>query len=142
MVPVPDEVLDQVRAYLLFNVGGARTEPQLDPVHDVIEAHPDLHRLVRFVADAVLEGEPITLRGLATALDTGVREVTGTIQEINLRVREAGGPAAVLLLQPDPSTMPDDSDPFEHRVVRLGRQLAQAVVRGRESTPAVTTPAG
>ena len=98
MVPVPEEHLAEVLAYLRWGFSGMPSEGwDLDAIAQLLrDARRAGRRLLLHTADAAERGVILTIADAATAAGCSEREVLGMLIELNEAVRSAGGPLIVL----------------------------------------------
>jgi hypothetical protein len=103
MVPVPEELEDDVRRYLTLLA--VRKAPGDWSEHSVTRLYEQLDELGRAVmttlARAVADGEMVTVAGLADAVGVSTRAIRGIAVEITHCFQAAGGPQfSIVLLEP------------------------------------------
>lgn len=103
MVPVPEEVAEQVRNYVRWGLGRGADLASQDPgvvVRVLRDTDDESRRLVRDIANAMVDETPRTVAELSARANLSVREVRGTIAEFNQRVAMEGGPPAPVWVKP------------------------------------------
>jgi hypothetical protein len=129
MVPVPEELVEDVHQYLRYQDDLRRVAAT------PADASLDLPRMQALLADldgdarGVLvqlatqgAGENPTVLGLAVSLGRSPREVVGTVYELNLLLTEAGGLGAMMAITPQP-----EGESVHDRVLGLPDAVASLV---------------
>lgn len=129
MVPVPEELVDDVRRYLDWNLAAPTVEiDNPDALEEVVGATTGHMRvLADRIAELILDGTAPTLPDLAAELSISTHEALGLMHDLNARLRNAGGPMAVVLAQVDPEPKPDDRTDFDHRLLIMSMKNAARV---------------
>lgn len=129
MVPVPEELVDDVRRYVDWNLSAPAAEvDNPNALEEVIAATTGLMRvLVDRVAEVVLDGGAPSLPELAAEHSISTHEALGIMHDLNARLRSAGGPMALVLAQVDPTPKPEDRTDFDHRVFMMSLKNAARV---------------
>lgn len=118
MVPVPEELVDQVKAHMAWKLAGPKIAENPDAVRLVFdEADPDLRNLIHYVAQATVDGETPTLLEVSAAIDMPPRQVIGCLSELSVRLQAAGRANFFLLARVDPRERPEGVEEWEHRVL-------------------------
>lgn len=130
MVPVPEEVLEEVERFVARQKTQANL-PKADPhlVRESIRHFDDrTRRLVDIVVDAARSSRNRTIADIAAELGLTPRETLGTMVELNYSLPKLAGPIIGLWLGPaaqDPASM---SRPFVERMAMFpGDQLRRAM---------------
>lgn len=129
MVPVPEELVDEVRRYVDWNLSAPAAEvDNPNALEEVIEATTGHMRvLVDRVAELVLDGKAPSLPDISAELSISTHEALGLMHDLNTRLRTAGGPMALVLAQLDPEPKPDDRTDFDHRLLMMSIKHAARV---------------
>jgi len=100
MVPVPQELAEQVQQYVTFRVANEIAAVwSEDAVAEIYGQLDDAARtVVRAVAQGAVDDEPVTLARAAELAGATDREVLGIVLELVQRFRGLGGPVFPLLL--------------------------------------------
>jgi hypothetical protein len=107
MVPVPEEIVEEVQQFLRWQIDFAKPaaalpEVSLDPAGmEALLAGLDAgaRDLLRLLARPAPGTDP-TIAGLAAALTRSPREVVGTVYEVNVLLADAGGLGAMITITP------------------------------------------
>ena len=137
MVPVPEEIAEEVMAFLHWQV----PEPAAHVLswgQEAIErlygeADEQARALLVAVAVAEQQGKELTVAELANALDCSDREVVGITLELNFQYRIDGAPPFLLMLK---SVLPADSNRWADKSVAFVEGVAPLVLTsagGREA---------
>jgi hypothetical protein len=130
MVPVPEEIVDEVRAFLAWDVSGNTATP--DNPEAIVGIYESSDAVVRAVlstvAAASLDGFRPPLREVAETAGVNIHELIGVLADMNHRLRDAGGPMAAIMMRPDHRPRPDGVTEWEHRVMHMPDPLAKLVV--------------
>jgi hypothetical protein len=126
MVPVPEQLEEQVRFYVTWRVTGEMpADWSEDAVAELYGQLDDASRTVlRTVALGAVDDEPITVARAAQAAGMTIRESLGIVLELVqlLRGLGAGPPFPLLVLDP-----PEGGDNSQ-RVIVIPRDAARVVV--------------
>ena len=125
MVPVPVELHARVLQYLGWRAGSEGAtgwDPDMMATLYAGLDEPSRTLLTR-VARGVVEQQPVTLHGIASATSASTREVLGIVLELVGRFKELGGPTFPIVLLDPPEGLGDD----QRRVV-MPKEGAQAVM--------------
>ena len=130
MVPVPEELVADVKRYLQWNLLlPSRANDNPNAIAEVFEAATGPMRvIVHRVAEEILRNGPISLAGLAEELEISTHEVLGLCHDLNGRISGAGGPPVLVMPQPDPSERPEDRTEFDHRVLMMAAKHADTIL--------------
>ena len=122
MVPVPEELEEQVQQYVNFRVGNAAgTDWSEDAVAEIYKGLDSPARtVVRTVAQGAVDDDPVTIARAAEVAGTTSREVLGIVLELVQHFRGLGGPVFPLLLLDVPDGVGDDQ-----RVIVMPRDGAR-----------------
>ena len=133
MVPVPEELVEEVHVYLRYQddlkraaatpVDASLDRPRMDALLAGLD--DDARAVLRLLATR--QGENPTVLELAASLGRTPREVVGTIYELNLALTEAGGLGAMMAITPHP-----EGQSVHDRVLALPDGVASLV---REALP-------
>jgi hypothetical protein len=130
MVPVPEEIVDEVRAFLAWDVRGNADAP--DNPEAIIELYESSGAVARTVlstvATAALDGFRLPLPDVADTAGVNIHELIGLITDMNYHLREAGGPMAVIMMRPDHRPQPVGVTDWEHRVMHMADDVAKRIV--------------
>jgi hypothetical protein len=129
MVPVPEELVDDVLGFLRWQTDFGSSAP---PAPEVSLGREELEAVVARLDDAardllLLVGNPapdsdLTLLGLAAVLASTPRELVGTVYELNLHLAEAGGLGAMMTISPLAA-----GETVHHRTLGLPEPVAALV---------------
>lgn len=129
MVPVPEELVDQVTAYMAWKLSGPKIAENPDAVRLVFDqTDPDLRNLILHVAQATVDGGTPTLLEVSAAIDMPPRQIIGSLSELAVRLQAAGRANFFLLARADPRERPDGVEEWEHRVLVMADADAELVV--------------
>lgn len=122
MVPVPEELEEQVQQYVNFRVGNeVPTDWSEDAVAAIYEQLDGPARtVVRAVAQAAVDNDPITIARAGEIAGASNREVLGIVLELVQHYRGLGGPVFPLLLLDVAEGVDDDQ-----RVIVMPRDGAR-----------------
>jgi hypothetical protein len=139
MVPVPEELADDVGRFIQFTVSKAE-RPVLD--HAVVARamatlDEPCRALLTVSANATAKAGEVTVSRLAALLQCSEREVLGTMLEVN-HVMRLGGAAVMLIPQNAPGTSGVD---LSERMITMAENVAGAVVAAERLDPADIEPA-
>jgi len=126
MVPVPEDMAEDVRRFLAWTTSAAE-RPALDPP-TVARALATLDapsgQMLTMVAEATVSGRGATISRIAGALRCSTREVVGTMFDLNNLMRIAG--AAVALIPQKVPGVPDED--LDERIITMTEDAARVVV--------------
>lgn len=126
MVPVPEEMAEDVARYLQWHVrkpeAPALDEPTFARALRTLDE--PCRTLISVVADGVVNGSEATVSHLAAVLRCSAREVSGTALEANHRMREAGAPVIMMATKPPGAA----TDVYNERILLMTEDAAAAVV--------------
>lgn len=129
MVPVPEELVDQVKAHVAWKLAGPKVAENPDAVRLVFdEADPELRNLILHVARATIDGETPTLLEVSAAIAMPPRQVIGCLSDLSVRLQAAGRPTFFLLARVDPRERPEGVAEFDHRVLVMADADAELVL--------------
>lgn len=129
MVPVPEELVDQVKAHMAWRLAGPKVAENPDAIRLVFdEGDPDLRNLILHVARATVEGETPTLLEVAAAIGMSTRQVVGCLSDLSVRLQAAGRATFFILARVDPRDRPDGVTDFDHRVLVMAEADAELVL--------------
>jgi hypothetical protein len=125
MVPVPEELEEQVQQYINFRVGNEVAADWSE--HAVAEIYGQLddaaRTVVRAVAQGAVDDEPVTLARAAEIAGATRREILGIVLELVEQFRGLGGPVFPLLLLDVPEGVDQDQ-----RVIVMPRDGARVTL--------------
>lgn len=129
MVPVPEELVDQVKNYMAWKLTAPKIVERPDALREVFdEADPGLRRLMSHVAEVThADGMP-TLIETAEECGMSPREVVGSFGDLHTRLRAAGRQALLVMPRVDPRERPDDVSEWHHRVLNMTEADAAVIV--------------
>lgn len=129
MLPVPEEIADEVRSFVAYGLIAADNPgDNPDAVLEVLdEGDDDVQRLLRLAAECAIRDDLLSLTDAARRLDMTVREVFALVAELNHGLRIRGGALGVMTFHPDPRPRPDDRSEWAHRTIRLDAHQADLV---------------
>jgi hypothetical protein len=108
MVPVPEELVDEVRHYVMVLAGrgssGGWSDESVERLYDQLDE--PARAVVTAIARTTADGELATVTGIAGVTGTSVRDVRGIVLEVTHLFRGLKGPAMPILLL-DPTDGPD-----------------------------------
>lgn len=129
MVPVPEELVAQVKDYMAWQVTAPKVAENPEAVRDVLDAaDPKLRTMVRYVAEVTVDDGVPTLTDIAAAADMTPREVMGCIGDLGARLTGAGRTLPLIMPGPDWRDRPEDVSEYAHKVARMTRADAEAVL--------------
>jgi hypothetical protein len=125
MVPVPQELEEQVRHFLAWKeTTGSLAGWSEEAVAALYEELDDASRLaLEMTARGVHDAEPVTVGGIASAAGLTTREILGIVVELAQRLRALGGPGIPLVVFDPPEGKGGDNRP-----VTMPRDGARAVL--------------
>jgi hypothetical protein len=122
-VPVPDDLVDKVAAFLRAKQRPAQPPSDPDAVGRVYRGlERSLRRMLDLIATDRRHGEFTTVPLLAERLSASPREVVGMMLEINSAMTVAGGPSYTLF----PMEVPG-SDAVTDRMLIMAEDVANAI---------------
>ena len=143
MMPVPEEIVPEIRTYLAHNVD--RRVFMLDPNDAVVayyrDAPPEAQSLLHAVAHSTVNMDEITYEATCRELDMAPRELMGLVYEINYYTVASGGPTA-LYAKPHPGDRPDHVEEWAHRIWVMDPKVARSIVAAGTSAPGAGTRQG
>lgn len=129
MVPVPEELVDQVTTYMAWKLSGPKIAENPDAVRLVFDQiDSDLRNLILHVAQATVAGSTPTLLEVSAAIDMPARQIIGSLSELAVRLQAAGRANFLLLARADPRERPEGVEEWEHRVLVMADADAEVVV--------------
>jgi hypothetical protein len=133
MVPVPEDVAEDVRRFVQWTTG-ASERPALDPPtvsRALATLDPPCRQMLSLVAQATVSGKGATITRIARALRCSPREVMGTMLDLNHLMRI--GDAAVALIPQRVPGVPDDE--LDERIITMTEDAARVVVAAERLDP-------
>ena len=131
MVPVPEELVDEVRHYLMVLAGRGSSEGWSDESVERLYDQLDepARAVVTSIARTIADGELATVTAIAEATGTSVRDVRGIVVEVAHRFRALKGPAMPILVL-DPTDGPDADKGLDddHRPIAMSDAGARIVL--------------
>jgi hypothetical protein len=131
MVPVPEELVDEVRHYLMVLAARGSSEgwndESVERLYDQLDE--SARAVLTAIARTIADGERCTVTGIAEATGTSVRDVRGIVVEVAHRFRALNGPAIPILVL-DPTDGPDADRGLDddHRPVLMSDAGARIVL--------------
>ena len=138
MVPVPEDLADEVKRYLMqIDMRAAakeRTSLDVETVCRDLPAFNDRCRLaLSALARATLTGTHLTVGELAEQLGWASHDTVGVVQELNELVWAAFGPF-IALVKKSPTDKHAGAVDWNEREVVVWQELAEAVVSAEASS--------
>ena len=130
MVPVPEELVDQVKNYVAWNLSGPKFAEHPDAVARVLEeADEKLRTMIFYVARTVADDDRVpSLMEVAEATDLAPREVMGCMGDLGERLFAAGRRLPLLLPRPATDERPEGVSAYAHRLVHMSAADAELVL--------------
>ena len=129
MVPVPEELVDEVKDYLGWQLAVPQIVDNPDALKTVLaEADEVLTTIVQTTAEATIDEIRPTLTEVSRSAGINMREIVGALADLNSRIRVAGRAAPLILVRPDPRPRPDEVLEWEHRIVHMLVVDAKAIL--------------
>jgi hypothetical protein len=114
MVPVPQELEEQVRHYMAWRLTtidmAGWTEESFALLYEQLDEASRV--AVVTIARGVLEDKPVTVGEVAARVGTTSREILGIVVELAQRLRMLGGPAIPLVVFDPPEGKAGDQRPI------------------------------
>lgn len=129
MVPVPEELVEEVKDYLAWQVAAPTVTENPEAVAAVLaNADDQLRALIIATAEATADEIRPSLREVATQSGLSMREVIGSIVDVNARLQVEGREGPLIMMRPDPRPRPDDIPEWEHRIIHMLKADADSVL--------------
>jgi len=129
MVPVPEELVGQVKAFLDWGLNEPKVAENPEAVRTVLNAADDqLRRLVLHIASVTDEDGTPTITEAGAATDMTPREVMGSLGDLHQRLAAAGRRNPLTLPRPDPSERPEEVAEYAHRLLHMSAADAAAIL--------------
>jgi hypothetical protein len=137
MVPVPEELAEQVQQYVNFQVANeAATDWSEDAVAGIYERLDGAARtVVRVVAQGAVDDDPVTIARAAEVAGATSREVLGIVLELVQHYRGLGGPVFPLLLLDVAEGVDDDQ-----RIILMPKDGARITLAATAAADAPSAP--
>lgn len=129
MVPVPEDLVDEVQDFLAWGVKKPDNAPKNPTAVAELyaEAPPEARALLQSVAVESLNEARPTLLDVAEGIGLSSHAIVGMLTELNFRLRALEGPMAIAMLRDDPRPMPEGRNPWEHRILHMTPEVAQLI---------------
>lgn len=128
-IPVPLEILPQVKSYVKWNLSIERN--QLENENAIAEAldlcDGELLALARLLATTSLELEELTLQSAAERLQTSPRYLQGMIANLNYLVAQRDGPQALIFRKRNHYVAEEAGDEWASAVLVMPTAFAELV---------------
>jgi len=129
MVPVPEELVDQVKKYMTWKLNRPKVAANPDAVRIVYdEIDTEMRRLVRYTAEVTDQGDTPTLTQVAEACDMNPREVVGSLTELSALLQASGRAEPLILPRVDVGPRPDGVTEWAHRVLEMTEADARLIL--------------
>lgn len=129
MVPVPEEIVAEVKDWMAWNLNAPKVAENPDAVRQVVEeADPDLRSLILHTAAVTNDGGLTALVDAAEGTGMSPREVMGAVGDLHARIVAAGRPTPLIMARVDPRDLPEGRHDSLHRVLHMSEADAAFVV--------------
>jgi len=131
MVPVPEELVDQVQRHLQWTIAGSRSGPDdAGAVKRLLAYANETERsLLLFVAEATLSGHHhLALEDVAAAINGSDYEALGMTFDLNSQCIRFGGPGFAIMPRRVPSD-PSIETPDDPWLIFMSKRIAMLVKR-------------
>lgn len=130
MVPVPEELVAEVKDYLDWNLATKGTvEPNADALRQVWDdTEPTIRTILRYTAEHCADDDPPHLLDVAREADVSSHTLMGMLIETNTRLRELGGPPMLVLMRPDVRERPADVREWDHKRCAMAKPVAEQIL--------------